>query len=244
MKLALSIIIPTFNEEKFLPSLLRSINEQTTPPSEIIVADAFSTDSTRDVARQFGCRVVNGGMPGKGRNNGAKVAKEDLVLFLDSDVILPKDFLEKTVGEMMDRKLNVASCYLTPLSSYWVDHHIHEAFNYYAKLTNKFYPHAPGFCIFVKKWVHERINGFDESIVMAEDHDYVRRAKKITKFSYLNSYRIPVSVRRFSENGRINVSIKYIVLELHRIFIGEITKKYFNYEFGNHVAERNEPWHK
>ena len=85
----LSIVIPTFNEEKFLPHLLKSLKEQTFKDFEIIVADNNSTDATRSVAINVGAKVVKGGLPARGRNNGAKVARGEWLLFLDADVILP-----------------------------------------------------------------------------------------------------------------------------------------------------------
>jgi glycosyltransferase involved in cell wall biosynthesis len=75
----LSIIIPTKNEEQNLPVLLAALRAQTLfqrlpQEIEIIVADAHSTDATRALAIQAGARVVDGGMPGPGRNRGAEAA--------------------------------------------------------------------------------------------------------------------------------------------------------------------------
>ncbi|NBS41768.1 glycosyltransferase family 2 protein, partial [bacterium] len=98
----LTIVIPTKNEEADLPILLESIKKQTLQPKEVIVADANSTDRTREIAAAYGARVVEGGMPGPGRNRGAEAAKTDLILFLDADVELrDSEFLEKSVGEML-----------------------------------------------------------------------------------------------------------------------------------------------
>lgn len=234
MKLPISIIIPTFNEDECLPKLLNSIQKQTALPEEIIIADAFSVDETRSIARQFGAKVVDGGLPAIARNIGAKVAKQPILLFLDADVILPPLFLEKTIAEMTSRNLDIASCFLTPRSNLKIDKFLHQFANHYMRLTQKFYPHIPGACIFVEKNVHKKINGFDQSIVLAEDHDYVRRAKKIGRFSYLKSYKIPVSIRRLSKEGRIKIALKYIAIELHLIFIGKIRKNIFNYRFEHH----------
>ncbi len=52
----LSIIIPTFNEELFLPHLLRSLKEQTFNNFEIIVADNNSTDATRSITLRAGAK--------------------------------------------------------------------------------------------------------------------------------------------------------------------------------------------
>ncbi len=72
----ISIIIPTLNEEKYLPKLLRSIKEQDFKEElEIIVADANSEDKTREIAKKFSCKIVEGGLPAKARNEGAKIAK-------------------------------------------------------------------------------------------------------------------------------------------------------------------------
>lgn len=233
MNLPVSIIIPTFNEGKYLPKLLSSIKNQTIKPKEIIVSDAFSIDQTRNIAKKFNCQIIKGGLPAKARNNGAKLASEEILLFLDADVVLPSAFLERTITEMNERKLDLASCFITPRSSLRVDQFLHKFANQYMRVTQKFHPHIPGACIFVKKAVHEKIGGFDESLILAEDHDYIRRAKKQGKFSYLKSYKIPISVRRLTEEGRVKVVLKYIAIELHLIFVGKIRKDIFSYKFGN-----------
>lgn len=217
-----------------MPTLLSSLKRQSVTPEEIIVADAFSIDKTRAVAKEFDCKVVNGGLPAIARNNGAKKSRCPILLFLDSDVMLPPRFLEKTIKEMTDRKLDIASCFVTPRSNLKIDKFLHRFANEYMKLTQKFHPHIPGFCIFVKKDIHSAISGFDETLILAEDHDYVRRAKKVGKFGYLKSYKIPVSVRRLSRDGRITIALKYIAIELHLIFIGQIRKNIFNYRFGHY----------
>ncbi|OGE64600.1 hypothetical protein A3J13_02145 [Candidatus Daviesbacteria bacterium RIFCSPLOWO2_02_FULL_36_8] len=234
MILPVSIIIPTFNEGKYLPKLLVSIKKQSNPPKEIIVADAYSLDNTREIAKKFNAKIVDGGLPGVGRNNGAKVATQPILLFLDADVVLPEHFLEETVAEMQDKKLDIASCYISPRSSLKVDKFLHQFANQYLKLTQTINPRIPGFCIFVKKKIHKKISGFDQSLILLEDQDYVKRARKIGKFRYLKSYKIPVSVRRLSEEGRMKIVLKLIAMELHLIFIGKIRKNIFKYNFGNH----------
>lgn len=234
MKLPLSIVIPTFNEERYLPKLLKSIQSQTHQPAEIVIADAFSIDKTREVAKKIGCKIVDGGLPSVARNNGAKVSTQPILLFLDADVVLPKQFLEKTYDEMSQRKLDIASCFILQKSSLKIDKFLHQFANYYMRLTQKFHPHIPGFCIFVKKQVHKKIGGFDQALILAEDHDYVKRAKRHGKFAYLKSYKIPVSVRRLSEEGRMKLALKFIAIELHLIFLGKIKKNIFRYQFGHH----------
>ena len=90
----LSIIIPCLNEEEYLPLLLESVKKQKFLDYEIILADAGSKDKTLQIAKKYNCKIVPGGLPSKGRNQGAKKAKGDLLLFLDADVILPDGFFK------------------------------------------------------------------------------------------------------------------------------------------------------
>jgi len=229
----LSIIIPTLNEEKFLPHLLISLKEQTFKDFEIIVADNNSTDATRSIALKSGAKMVEGGLPARGRNNGAKVARGEWLLFLDADVILPPDFLEKAIAEIKESTLAAASCLINPLSARKIDKFLHGVVNLYFKATKKKFAHAPGFCIFAKKEVHQLVGGFDEKIKLSEDHDYVLRINKIEKFDFVKSVRIPVSVRRLNKDGRFNIAIKYLAVEMHLIFLGPIYSNIFNYKFGH-----------
>ncbi|MBU0648961.1 glycosyltransferase [Patescibacteria group bacterium] len=235
----LSIIIPTYNEQDFLPYLLKSIRAQDYKDYEIIVADANSEDRTRQVARDYGARVVDGGLPAAGRNRGAQAAKGEKFLFLDADVYLPgKDFLSKTIFEFDSRALDLATCYLEPISDKKVDILFHRFYNQYAKNLRFVTPHAPGFCIFVRRHVHEAIDGFNESIKLAEDHDYSKRARKFGQFGFLESAKIPVSVRRFDRDGRANIAIKYALCELHMFTIGGVKNDIFKYRFGYDTKEK------
>ena len=229
----LSIIIPTFNEERFLSFLLKSLKEQTFNDFEIIVADNNSTDATRLIALKSGAMVVKGGLPACGRNNGAKVAKGEWLLFLDADVILPRDFLKRTMAEIQKHNFSAATCLVDPLSDRQIDKFLHGATNVYIRATKKFFPHAPGFCIFCKKEAHESVGGFDEKIKLAEDHDYVSRLSRVCEFGLLRDIRIPVSVRRLDKDGRFIISIKYVACEAHLFFLGPIYSDIFNYRFGN-----------
>jgi len=230
----ITIVIPVKNEETVLPCLLESIRRQTLQPREIIVADAGSTDRTCEIAARYGARVVEGGLPGPGRNQGARVAQTDLILFLDADVELrDPEFLERSVGEMLERKLDLATCDVFPLSDAWIDHVLHTAYNVYARVWGDVFPHAPGFCMFVRRSTHESIGGFDEAVVFCEDHDYARRASKVGSFGFLRATKIPVSIRRLDRDGRVNIAIKYLLAELHLATLGPIRHDHFKYSFGH-----------
>lgn len=229
----IAIIIPALNEEEYLPILLKSIEEQGLKDYEIIVADAGSKDGTREVAKRFGAKVIKGGLPAAGRNRGAKAAKKELLLFLDADVKLPKDFLKKTIGEFHKRKLDVATCFYRPQSRHLVDHTIMNIMNVWTYLSQFFWPHAIGVCIFARRDIHNKLNGFDETIKIAEDMDYVNRASKIGKFRMLHATHVLVSMRRYEKKGRLRMILTYAKGFFYRMFFGEMRDdKVMDYEFG------------
>jgi len=229
----ISIVIPTLNEEKLLPILLESIKKQSGFKIELIVSDNNSTDNTRKIAKSYGAKIVDGGLPAKSRNNGAKAASNDIILFLDADVILPApDFLKRTLFEFNKNDFGIATCEFYPISERIIDKLFHQVANFYLKKTHTLMPHIPGFCIFVKKNIHEKINGFDETLKLAEDHDYASRASKISKFGFLKSYPILVSVRRLERDGRFNILAKYALCEAHILLKGPIKSDIFKYTFG------------
>lgn len=84
----LAIIVPTLNEERALRAFLPRAKAEA---DDLIVSDGGSTDSTLDIAREIGARVVSGA-PGRGvqLNRGAAAAPEaDVLLFLHADTVLP-----------------------------------------------------------------------------------------------------------------------------------------------------------
>ncbi len=229
----LTVVIPTLNEEKYLPKLLRDIAGQTLQPDEIIVADAHSTDATRVLAQQAGATVVDGGLPGVGRNNGATKAKNGIIVFFDADVRLSSStFLDDSFKEFKKRKLDIATCDIWPSDGTAVNTMMFQTYNLYARLLEKIKPHAAGMCIFITKKIHDRISGFDEKVMIAEDMDYVQRAAQFGKFGILRSWPIITTTRRFMKDGNLKTIIKYLLTELHMATLGSVKTDIFNYKFG------------
>lgn len=228
----LSVIIPALNEAVSLPNLLDALNGQTRPADEIIVADAGSKDGTVELARERGALVVPGGMPGPGRNAGARAAQGELLLFLDADVLPRPDFLERALDEFERNHYVVATCPTEALSDDLGDKVIMDATNLYLQIIMPISPRAPGFCIFARREVHEHIAGFDETLKMSEDHDYVRRASKHGKFGLLTGARIPVSMRRLEKEGIVGLALKYLWCEMYALAGKPIRSMPFEYEFG------------
>lgn len=226
----LSIIIPTLNEERYLPILLSQIRKQNFKDYEIIVADANSKDGTVEIAKNFGCILVKGGLPARGRNEGAKIAKGNLLLFMDADnIFLPDGFLERLLSEFEKRNLGVASFPIYPAGN-WFDKVAYFLYNNWAKLSQSFLPHATN-SVLVRKEVFEKVCGFNEEIKIGEDHDFARRAAKISKFGFIETEAVLTSTRRFEIEGRWRTYGKYIIAGIYMFFVGPIKKEIFQYRF-------------
>ena len=230
----LSIIIPTFNEEEYLPILLESIKEQNFDNYEIIIADANSTDRTREIAESYGCIVTDGGMPGVGRNNGAKIAKGKYLLFLDSDLKLTEDYLRDTLYEFEMERLGIAITQMQPLSEKSQDKLLHDLANRFMISVENIKPHGAGcYGIIVKRSLHERCGGFDESLTFGEDSEYIKRLGKVERFKVLRTPRIGVSTRRLEEEG-IDTLIRQYGKSTFNDFSGKKTDAdELNYNFGH-----------
>lgn len=239
-RVRVSVVTPTLNEERDLPRLLESLKKQTFRDFEIIVADAGSKDRTRQIAEEYGARVVDGGMPGVGRNRGAAVARGEYLFFFDADVVLPEDFLAKAVHEMDEEFVDLATCAFYPISDLRLDKILFAFTNLAVRMSANSNPRAAGFCIFITRRLFERIGGFDESLRLAEDHDLVQRAAKFRPLHVLKSTSLQVSVRRLAKEGRFSLIQKYFQVEMHLLTKGKVREDIIEYEFGNFQDENKE----
>ena len=95
----LSLIIPAYSEQNYLPALLESVkiakaNFKGNPDLiEVIVSDNNSTDNTASLAQAYGCRVVQEDkrIIAAVRNTGAALASGEILMFVDADSVIHKD---------------------------------------------------------------------------------------------------------------------------------------------------------
>jgi GT2 family glycosyltransferase len=99
---SISVVIPVYNGAAHIETCLTALSRTETAPLECIVVDDGSTDSSREIAHRFGAKVLstNGRCgPAFARNLGAKEAKGQIILFLDSDVCVYPDTISKVADE-------------------------------------------------------------------------------------------------------------------------------------------------
>jgi glycosyltransferase involved in cell wall biosynthesis len=114
-------VIPARNEEKYLRATIEALAEQTLTLDRMIVVNDGSTDATRGIALANGCEVVDVAKDGPREKGSPALAKvfnagldqvsnlAEYVLILGADHILPRDYVEKVITNMMRDSASLAS---------------------------------------------------------------------------------------------------------------------------------------
>lgn len=173
---ALSVIIPAYNEERFIAATLRSVHAALAGvPYEIVVVDNGSSDGTVRLAEAHGARVVaqRGGTIGAVRNAGARHARGSLLVFIDADVTLTS-LWRPALGEVT-RLLDAAprtlagSMCSVPAGAGWIER------VWFAPQADESLSHLGSAHLIVKRAFFHEIGGFDETLRTGEDYELCMR---------------------------------------------------------------------
>ncbi len=187
MNKLVSVIVPTYNEEKVISACLRSLENQSYEKLELILVDDGSTDKTVDEVSNLKTQFTNLNLlkqdhkgPGPARNLGAKHAKGEILVFVDADMTFDKNFIKdltapirkgETIGtfsknEMNANKNNVWSACWNINRNWPID-----------RLIPPDYPNrAPVFRAILKK-EFERVGGFDATGEYTDDWSLSRKLR-------------------------------------------------------------------
>jgi len=214
----LSIIIPTLNEERFLPKLLRSIEEQKFKGKlQVIVVDGNSADRTIEFAKNFKKELSEllivrskRGVSHQ-RNVGAVRAKYKYILFLDADIILPKKFLPRLLRFVKPRERFLVYVMHIPVRFNILDYLFISPLVLIVFIQQFYSPVLSGSFMFTTKKNHDEIGGFKKGVELGEDLDYCERSFKAgTKYNYYLYPWVLASPRRLRKEGRIRLLFMWI----------------------------------
>lgn len=214
----ISIIIPTLNEEKFLPKLLESLVNQTNRDFEVIVVDGASRDKTVALAKHFSrklttLQVINAAKPGISlqRNLGARTARGDWLVFIDADSILLPYAVERIYWFIRFQKPRIFTTWFRPDTENIGDALVTLLINSViegALLLKR--PVAQGPFAAVERSVFESVGGYDESLTWGEDYDMTHRIDlQGVHLSILRETLYIYSLRRVRHQGRLRVLQSY-----------------------------------
>ncbi len=175
MQPALSLIIPAYNEQKFIGdciTTIRSLCDEARIPVEIIVVDNGSSDATTTIARPLADRVltIERGAVGAARNAGAAIAHAPILAFIDADVLITREWVQ-TFQELASTAEQAC-----PLTGYqyvvrddanWLED------SWFRRLKDKL---LNGGNILIARQAFEQIGGFDPQLKTGEDYEFCERA--------------------------------------------------------------------
>ena len=205
----LSIVIPAFNEAAYLGATLASINRAQTflqpeknIEAEVIVVDNESNDSTADVARANGATVTTESEHNVAqvRNSGAQVSHGDVIVFVDADTVVPASLLSRIAETMSD-----ATCFGGAVDTDYRPRKL--MVRIYLKcwrIIGRLMGMAQGATQFCRRDVFLALNGYEETLFMAEDVDFYWRLKKYAKRQndkviFMDDLKVVPSARRFDQ---------------------------------------------
>jgi glycosyltransferase involved in cell wall biosynthesis len=176
---AVSVIIPVYNGERFLASALASVRAQTHPAAEVIVVDDGSTDRSARIAAELlagwpALRMLsqpNAG-PSAARNAGLARASGDFVTFLDAD------------DQMTPERTAIQLAFLADhpeadlvLGSEWIELEEGVTPPDWLRALPSGVPNPLIFSMLVRRAAFDRVGGFDPSLRLAEETDWLYRAR-------------------------------------------------------------------
>ena len=221
MKSELTIIIPAKNEAKLIPNLLRSLILQDYPQisnTKIYLADAGSTDGTREIASSYGkwldIEVIPGGLPSVGRNAGARRASTPYVLFIDADIeLLDQTLIRRTMELAKRRDLHcVTANIVCPRGSRW-DRMLYQGNNFMQQLSRLYKPFSTGMFMLFDRAQFDSLGGFHEQALYAEDYLLSQKVKR-GKFGIVRGS-VQTTNRRFKKMGHLKLIRLFLNTALH-----------------------------
>jgi len=203
----LTIIIPSYNEEKYIKrTLLSIVNQVGCYGVRIIVADNHSTDNTRKIIKKFNrdfykdVEIIDGGRVSYARNRGAELVKTEYMLFIDADEILYNDY---NIIENMDKMVKLNLDLLTvKVKSYGSDLRtslMFRIFNITNLIMSNWIPFAVGGYFMTRTDKFRELGGFDETVNHSEDF-LLSRKYSVKKFKISKHY-AGQDDRRFKKMG-------------------------------------------
>ena len=166
----ISVIMPAYQSEAFIARSIRSAQEQTLRPLEILVVDDGSQDNTAEVAAACGdlvhvIRQENGG-PASARNTGARAARGEWLAFLDADDGWVPNKLERQVAHIND-SVTLLYAYGTIDEDTPLAPDVQTFDNLWIRNT------VPTSSVLIRKREFDAAGGFDEdrSIMAVEDYN-------------------------------------------------------------------------
>ncbi len=216
----ISIIIPAYNEEKYIKttlSKLKEIKEKEYKNLEIIVAENGSTDRTYEIAKQYADADKNfkvfhldKASAAIATNFGAKQATGEILILMDADTY-PLNRAISEIAKKFEYNNVVSVCTYVKTNSSNVNNMLFYLSSELAYLSSKIgIPLFYTICVAYRKDIFEQLNGLKENFVTAYDLDLSKRASKFGKCVFARKANVFTSARRVEKGGTANIIMYHL----------------------------------
>lgn len=236
-----SVVIPAYNEASYIDRLLEALAKQKEVDFEVIVSDAESKDGTKEAVESFKDRLdvkfyeAPPKGPAYGRNQGAKHARGEWLLFFDADVDLDDPTFIRRLIDGAAKNGWVTSSGQLKVGGHSLLGKIGHSQGYMNFMARTKHPIMQGYCILTRRNIFENSHGFDEQIQYGEDNDYATRTAKYG-FGFVKDAYYIVDPRRYEQEG-FRLLIKNTWHEIYRLTHGfSFEKNKTTYQFGKHKS--------
>lgn len=174
-----SIIIPAFNEERFIRRTLDAIRLLHFPQTEFetIVVENGSMDGTGTIISEFDVRVIRCDRrlsPGSARNLGAKEAKGKYLAFLDADCVPTPEWLTKGLVSLEREQCATGAEVGVPVDAVWIE----RVWFSQKSRERREVTHLNAGNFLIARDLFEKVGGFDITLTTGEDYELCMRVKK------------------------------------------------------------------
>lgn len=227
----ISVIIPTLNEENYIKRTIEKVEQSSfNKPHEIIVVDSGSTDKTINILEGKDIKMVLFNPLKKGRsaplNHGAGHASGDVLLFLDADSVLPRNY-DLYIVKALNKNANViGGAFEFSLDGNGFLYRVIEFINRVRYRLRKRYYGDQG--VFVRKKYFDKAGGFPDYELL-ESAYLCEKLRGFGKLTLINRC-LKTSPRRFEQNGTLKAfafDIKIWFLDLVGVDVNEYSQKYW-----------------
>lgn len=211
----ITIITPSYNQGQFIEKTILSVLSQNYPNLEYIVMDGGSTDGTVEILKKYSNKLIWFSEKDKGQseaiNKGFKMAKGEIIGFLNSDDLLLPGTLEKIAGiflvnpdciwltgkcKVIDEKGKEIRSLITSYKNFWLRHYS------YQKLLILNFISQPATFWRRSLIFDSRIGFFDERLDYSMDYDYWLRLGKYFPPNIIDDYLAKYRIHQTSKGGK------------------------------------------
>jgi glycosyltransferase involved in cell wall biosynthesis len=227
-----SVIVPTWNEEKYLQRCLKSlVNQSYRRRYEVIVVDGGSTDQTAAIAEKYADEVLveNCHPAGAARNKGAEIAKGDVLAFIDADTVASDQWLQEIVRFFRSNPGAVGVTGPTlPYDGGPIDSITYRFWTIYLQkfLLSLGMPHVIGFNCAYRRESFLMAGGFDETAVMSEDILLAQKMRRFGKIVFDKRMFALTSARRFQRCGHAYITGLYLLNGFSTLLLKKSSRNY------------------